>query len=175
MLLAENPAAKGYALWLVPAEPTFSLLAGAIFRLSREHFMPVFEPHITLLGGIVLQEENALAKSASLARILEPFRLELGTIGFLDEYFRSLFVTVVAGPSISKAHRAACRIFARQNAPYMPHASLIYGNLPVQIKQRVATGLSSLSGRTFGVRQLTLHRVNGPVRQWKCVKTFDLK
>jgi 2'-5' RNA ligase len=174
MLLEANPVGIGYALWLAPGEPAFSLLAGEIYRLSREHSTPPFDPHITLLSRIVLPEENALAKSAALARILKRFVIELGEIGCLDEYFRCLFVTVVANPSVLRVRQAACRVFARQNAPYMPHLSLVYGNLPVEIKRRVVAGLSSLSGQAFQVRRLTLHRVSGPVRQWKCIKAFDL-
>ncbi|HEX5412771.1 MAG TPA: 2'-5' RNA ligase family protein [Terriglobia bacterium] len=170
----ENPAAKGYAVWLMPAEPAFSLLAGAISRLSREHSTPRFKPHITLLGRIVLREEKALAKAALLARVLKPFRFELGNIGFLDDYFRSIFLTVVGDHSVSSAYRAACGIFYRQNAPYLPHISLIYGKLPVKTKQRVATGFSSLLDRTFQVHQLMLTRVDGRVRQWKRIKAFDL-
>lgn len=175
MLTSESPAAKGYALWLVPGQPAFSILASTISRLSREHSTPQFGPHITLLGRIVLPEAKALAKSASLASILEPFRFELGEIGFLDENFRCLFVTVVAGHAISRTYRAACRTFTRQNAPYMPHMSLVYGKLPPETKQKMATDLSWLSGRAFPVHQLMLWRVDGPVRQWKPVKTFDLR
>ena len=175
MPLDENPAGKGYALWLTPGEPVFSRLAGEIYRLGREHSTPPFEPHITLLSPIPLPEEKALAKSATLARILRPFQIELGEIGYLDEYFRCLFVTVAASPSISRARLFACRVFARQNAPYMPHVSLVYGNLLVEIKKRVAAGLSSLTGQVFQVRRLTLYGVSGPVRQWKCIETFDLK
>src|SRR5574337_1324526 len=102
MSLDGNPAEKGYSLWLVPGEPALSLLASAISRLSREYSTPRFKPHITLLGGIALQEANALAKLALLARTLEPFPIELGEIGFLDEYFRCLFVRVIAGSSITK-------------------------------------------------------------------------
>ncbi|HXH50741.1 MAG TPA: 2'-5' RNA ligase family protein [Terriglobia bacterium] len=174
MSLDANPAGKGYALWLMPGEPTFSFLAGQICRLCQEFSTPRFEPHITLLSRIALAEEKALAKSAKLARILKPFAIELGEIGYLDDFFRCLFVSVVANPSISKARLAACRVFARQNEPYMPHLSLVYGNLPVETKRRVATGLRSLSGRHFRFRRLALYRVGGPVRQWKCVKTFDL-
>jgi 2'-5' RNA ligase len=172
--LHANPVGKGYALWLTPKEPGYSLLAGEIYRLSQEHSTPRFDPHITLLSRIALPEEIALAKSATLKRILKPFRIELGEIGYHDEYFRCLFVTVFADSSISRARQAACRVFARQNTPYMPHLSLVYGKLPVEIKRRIATGLRSLSGRAFRVRRLTLHLVSGPVRQWKCIKAFDL-
>jgi 2'-5' RNA ligase len=172
--LHTNPVGKGYALWLTPEEPIYSLLAGEIYRLSQEHSTPPFEPHITLLSRIALPEENALAKTATLARIVKPFRIELGEIGYLDEYFRCLYVAVVADPSILRARQAACRVFARQNTPYMPHLSLVYGKLLVEFKRRVATGTSSLPSRPFQVSRLTLYRVGGPVRQWKCIKAFDL-
>lgn len=175
MLTSESPAAKGYALWLVPGQPAFSILASAISRLSREHSTPRFGPHITLLGRIVLPEAKALAKSASLASILEPFRFQLGNIGFLDENFRCLFITVVADHHISSACRTACRTFTRHGAPYMPHMSLVYGRLPPETKQKLATDFSWLSGRAFRVHQLMLWRVDGPVCQWKPVKTFDLR
>ncbi|TAM81882.1 MAG: hypothetical protein EPN47_10770 [Acidobacteria bacterium] len=175
MLLDENPTGKGYSLWLVPSEPAHSLLAGVISRLGRDHSAPRFEPHITLLGGIALQDRKAMAKLDSLARILEPVKVELGEIGFLDEYFRCLFVTVIAGSSLSSARRAACRVFARQNTPFMPHVSLLYGKLPVEMKHEIAAGLNSLSGQTFQVRRLALYKVSGSVHQWKCIKTFTLK
>jgi 2'-5' RNA ligase len=175
MSLGTNPVGKGYALWLTPGEPLFSHLAREVSRLSRELSTPRFEPHVTLLGGITLPEEKVLAHSVFLARILKPIRIELGDIGYLDEYFRCLFVTVLPGPSISEAHRVACGIFACQGAPYMPHVSLVYGKLQVEVKQRIATGLVSLTGHSFSVCKLTLYRVSGPVRQWKCIKAFDLK
>ena len=174
MSLDANPAGKGYALWLLPGEPTFSFLAGEIYRLCQEYSTPRFEPHITLLSRIVLAEEKALAKSTTLARILKPFTIELGDIGYLNEFFRCLFVSVVADTSISKARQAACRVFARQSAPYMPHLSLVYGKLPVQIKKKIAPGLGSLSGHGFWVRRLALYQVSGPVHQWKSIKAFDL-
>jgi 2'-5' RNA ligase len=175
MSLDANPAGKGYALWLMPGEPTFRCLAGEIYRLSHECSTLRFDPHITLLSRIVLAEEEALAKSAKLARILKPFAIEMGEIGYLNEFFRCLFVSVVADTSISKARQAACRVFGRQTAPYMPHLSLVYGTLPVQIKQKIAPGLCSLSGQGFWVRRLALYQVSGPVQQWKCVKTFNFR
>jgi 2'-5' RNA ligase len=175
MPLDANPVGKGYALWLTPGEPMFRCLARDISRLSRELATPRFEPHITLLSRIALQEEAVLAKSASLASILRPIRIELGEIGVLDDYFRCLFVTVTPCPAIGRAHQAACRVFACQRAPYIPHVSLVYGKLPTGTRKRIAAGLNSLPGKAFDVRKLTLYRVNGPVHHWKSIKTFDLK
>lgn len=170
-----TPAGKGYAIWLMPEEPMFSLLAGEISRLSQEHSTPPFDPHVTLLGGITLPEEKALAGSVSLAGLLKPFRMELGTIGYLDEYFRCLFVRVLSDDAITKAHQAACKAFGLPDTPYMPHVSLAYGKLRLNAKKRIAEGLGSLSGRMVDTRRLMLYRVSGPLHEWKRVERFDLR
>jgi 2'-5' RNA ligase len=174
MLPDAIPVGKGYALWLTPAEPIFSRCARKISRLSREHSTPRFEPHVTLLSRILLPEEKALAKSASLAGTLKPTGIELGEVSHLDEYFRCLFITVVPVGSIIKARRAACRVFGRQNSAYTPHVSLLYGKLPAETRKTIATGLSSLAGKNFHMRSLALCRVSGPPREWKCIRRFTL-
>jgi len=170
-----NPIGKGYALWLMPGEPIFSHLAREISRLSRQFSTPRFEPHMTLLSRITLPEKKVLGRSAELAGCLRPFRVELADIVDLDEFFRCLFVTVRADKPILRARRAACRVFARQWAPYMPHVSLVYGKLPADTRKKIARGLRLLPGQAFEVRRMALYRVSGPVRQWKCIETFDLK
>jgi 2'-5' RNA ligase len=169
------PAGKGYALWLTPVEPVFNRLAREILRLSRELSTPRFDPHVTLLGRILLSEEKALARSAHLAGMLKPTRVELSKIGNLDEYFRCLFVTVVPLDSIIKARQTACRVFGHQNTVYTPHVSLVYGKLLAEARERTAAGLSSLSGQKFNVRSLALYRVSGAPREWKCIRRFALK
>ena len=170
-----NPIGKGYALWLTPGEPMFSRLAREISRLSRQLSTPRFEPHVTLLSRIMLPEKKALGRSAKLSHCLRPFRTELADIDGLDEFFRCLFVTVRAAEPILSAHQAACRVFARQWVPYTPHLSLVYGKLPADRRKKIARGLSLLAGQVLDVRKMGLYRVSGPVRQWKCIETFDLK
>lgn len=153
----------------------FSRLAREISRLSQKLSTPPFEPHITLLGRIMLPEGKVLERSKHLAGRLRPFRIELADIDHLDEFFRCVFVNVRQGKAIMKARQAASRVFARRWAPYMPHVSLIYGKLPADRRKEIAKGLSLLAGQVFYVHKLALYRVNGPVRQWKCIETFDLK
>lgn len=176
MHLEMEPVAKGYALWLMPEEPMFSLLANTISRLSQELSTPFFEPHVTLLGGITVPEEEALAKCASLASILRRFRIELGDIGYLDEYFRCLFISVLQGDPIMKAHQAAQEAFDFQDeSPYMPHVSLVYGNLRIETKKGIAASFGSLSGQALEVSHLSLYKVSGAPREWECAKRFGLR
>lgn len=170
-----DPIGKGYALWLMPDQPMFSHLAREISRLSQQLSTPRFQPHITLLSRISLLEGKVLRRSRRLACCLRPFRIELADIDHLDEFFRCIIVTVRPGKAILKARLAACRAFDRQSAPYSPHVSLVYGRLPVDRMKEIAGSLRPFPGQAFEVRKMSLYRVNGPVRQWKCIETFDLK
>lgn len=170
------PVGKGYALWLVPEEPMFSLLAGRVSRLSREYSTPTFDPHITLLSGITAQEQEILANSRLLASSLRPIRVELGEVGYLDEYFRCLFFKVLPASAIIKAHYAAQEAFGLwSDSPYDPHLSLMYGRLQLETKKKVAADLSFLSGQKLELSCLQIYRVSGPPDMWKCIEKFDLR
>jgi 2'-5' RNA ligase len=170
-----DPVGKGYALWLMPDQPMFSHLSREVSRLSRQLSTPPFEPHITLLSWIVQPEGMVLRRSTRLADGLRPFRIELADADHMDEFFRCVFVTVRPGKAILTARLAACRAFDRQCAPYIPHVSLVYGRLPADRRKEIAGSLRQFPGQVLEVRKMALYRVNGPVRQWKCIKTFDLK
>ena len=171
-----NPVGKGYALWLVPVEPAFSLLSRHIARLSRELSTPQSNPHITLLSGITLPEEETLARSAVLGGSLRPFQIELGDINCLDEFFRCIFVSVIPDLPILKAHQAAREIFGMHDEPpYMPHISLVYGKLRPETSERIVAELASMTVRRSEICQLAIWRVSGPVHEWMCIKRFDLK
>jgi 2'-5' RNA ligase len=170
-----EPVGKGYALWLMPDQPMFSRLAREISRLSQQLTTPRFQPHITLLSRITLTEEKVLGRSMRLAGCLRPFRIELADVNQLDEFFRCLFVTLRSDKAILEARQVACRVFAGRRVPYLPHLSLVYGKLPADRRKEIAGSLRQFPGQACYLRKMALYRVNGPVRQWKCIKTFELK
>lgn len=175
MPLETGAVGKGYALWLMPGEPLFNRLSAEILRLSQELATPLFEPHVTLLGGITLPEEEVLARAIALAGALKPFQIELGEIGYLDEYFRCLFVRVVPGDHILKAHTAGMQIFGQPGGqPYEPHISLVYGKLGIERKRTIAAGRTSLTGQVFNVKSLAVYQVRGVPSDWKLIKSLEI-
>ena len=170
-----NPVGKGFALWLTPEEPPLVMLARQIARLSQEHSTPRFEPHFTLVAGITRPEEEIQARSIALAKTIRPFQIELGKIGYTNEYFRCIFVQVVPTNRIINAHQAALQAFSlRDVEPYLPHVSLVYGKLDPKTKKRVSAGIDPMRGQTFKVCSFTLWRVAGAPTEWKKLKKFDL-
>ena len=170
-----KPKAMTYSLWLMPGGQVYRRLHGVILKLSREYSTPAFKPHVTLLGRIVAPRREVLVKSAQLARSLRPLLIRLGALEGLDEYYRCLFVRAAKTGALKKASRAALRVFSRDERPaYMPHLSLVYGNLSPRVKEQIIRELGGQSELEFEVRSLHLYLTTGKPRAWRQVKVFDL-
>jgi 2'-5' RNA ligase len=163
---------KSYALWLIPEGKARTRLARAIRQLSRQHSTPIFAPHITLASGIVAPTSEVAVKSAQLAKSLRPLRLRLTHLDFRDEYFRCVFVRVAPTPQFARAHEQARRIFGWRG--FLPHVSLVYGDLSLAAKRNIALSLGRRFDLEFEVRRLDVVAIQGPPSQWRRVKSFRL-
>ena len=73
-----------YTLWLIPDNNTYNKLSDLIVGLSSLHDTPQFEPHVTLLGGIVDPLDIAIEKTEKLAKQLAPISASLTRTEFLE-------------------------------------------------------------------------------------------
>ena len=64
-----------YSLWLVPEGVVDGDLRAIVGRLAGEHGSPTFPPHVTLFGGIVGPEDDAVTHSRELAAQVAPFTI----------------------------------------------------------------------------------------------------
>ena len=175
MRLAGNskPKSMTYSLWLMPGGQVYRRLRGVILTLSRKYATPAFKPHVTLLGRIVGPRRQVLAKSAKFARGMRPLVVRLGSLDGLDEYYRCLFVRAAKTGPLTKANRAARRVFDLQKQPaYMPHLSLMYGDFPPRAKKQIIHALGGRLELEFEVRSLHLYSTTGKPRAWRQVRTF---
>ena len=165
-----------HALWLIPTGEPFARLAGTIRRLAREHGGPVFEPHVTLLGGMVGEAEAMANEAARLAAVTKPIDLRLRGIGFRAEFFRCLFLRVAKTEELTSAHERAAEIFPpRRKSPYVPHLSLIYADLEEGTKRRIAADLGETLETSFTVSSIHLVSLEGQPDTWRPVREFDLR
>ena len=173
--VSQPPAAEKYSLWLMPTGDVCDLLSRIIKRLSVELGAPEFSPHVTLLGGLVGPRSELIGQSARLAAGLRHFVIRLEEIDFLEEYFRCLFVRAALTRPLRKAHRAACQEFGHTREPaFMPHLSLLYGDFPRSLKERVMAEIGPRLDAQFKVRSLHLYRTHGEPRHWRRVASFGL-
>jgi 2'-5' RNA ligase len=164
-----------YALWLLLPEPVETRLRGLIHALAQRHATPVFEPHITLLSGLAGAEAALGERSGALARRLPPMEIELGALAHTPAYFRCLFVRLAESAPLKAAHRAACELFGvAEKEDFLPHASLVYGELDCATKERILEELGRRLDLRGTVTRIALIDYRGPPPAWRRVGTFAL-
>jgi 2'-5' RNA ligase len=163
----------GYSLWLQPTGDAFDHLAGIIAQLSAQYRTPVFEPHVTLLGGLTGNKDALAARTAQLAKLLKPNVIQLTTLDYLDEYFRCLFANAEKTPWLIDANTKARKLFHREDAPeFMPHLSLLYGDILPATKQAAIVQLGLVLDLEFPVASVHLVSTNGEPKEWYKIGEF---
>ena len=145
-----------------------------IAELSRRSGTPPFEPHLTLTGIEAPTAAAACARVTPLAATLAPLPVRLTEIGMTAEYFRCLFIRAAPSPALLHAYRSACAALGRPPAEFMPHLSLIYGELAPAAKNEIAAGLGGRFELEFTIERLALYTTFGLPPDWRCVGDFRL-
>lgn len=167
--------ARGYSLWLMPSGNEYEQLSARIRELSKAHDTPVFEPHVTLLGGLQEKESGIVARTKKLTEVLEPLTINLTQIEYRNEYFRCLFYSVEITTDVINGYTRTCDIFGvSEGKNYMPHLSLMYGDISQKTKERIISGINAVTNIRFLVRHIDLFSTNGEVEKWYKVKRFHL-
>ena len=169
---------RDYALWIIPEGKAYSELKQLIDLLSRKYSTPSFDPHITVLGRVTGYEKELTAKAARLAGIIRPFAISLRRIEYLDEYFRCLFILCNESKELINLHNKAKTIFnIKDKKCYMPHISLMYGNLPAHLKDNIISDIGKDFPDTFEMQRI--HLVSASIetdpKEWHSVKEFSLE
>jgi 2'-5' RNA ligase len=157
-----------YSLWLEPTGDIAYKLQERIKKLSNENGTPLFSPHVTLLGGIQGSESELVPLANTLASSVRPFELELTKAGYLDTFYQSLFIHVGENSTLLDLHKKACRLFdSGDEDNYMPHLSLLYGDLSKNEKLRIL----NMRGRefyiNFTVKSIVLMKTDGKPDEWR--------
>lgn len=165
---------KTYSLWLRPFGDLAFKLQQRIEKLSKKHDTPRFEPHVTLLGGLQAGETELIHLTDTLASSLHPFDLVLTRAGCRDAYYQSLFVHVEKDDALLKTQKMAERLFdSHSDEAYMPHLSLLYGDLSREEKERIL----NVMGREFHIRftahNLLLVDTTGQPENWKNIHSSE--
>ncbi len=169
------PQTRRHALWLTPRGPLAEELGRLIADLAGRHGAPVFEPHITLLGGIRGRESERIAQTRALACELKPFEITLTDADYLDEYFRCLFLDAARSEDIMAAHALAKQLLGvSDDLVFRPHLSLLYASLDAQQKEKILDRIARRFERSFLADRVALYCTEGPPPEWYCVKRFPL-
>ncbi len=163
-------------LWLMPDSDTYHKLSQLIAALSSVHQTPSFEPHVTLLSGIVDQPKLALQKTEELAASTSVLQVALTQIEYLEYFYRCLFFRTDNSQSIFELRAKAEDLFEHtQVNPFIPHISFLYGSIPVFQKKAIVEDLGDEFLVDFKMEKIRLLRTELSPEHWELLGEFDLQ
>jgi len=172
----KSSSTMGYHLFLIPPEKERLELQAIITSLATGYDSISFEPHITLLARIEESDEKHLLElTKCLAKEHEPISVVLEGVGIEDAYYRALYYRVRENNALMSMHEHAIGLFKTSaSAPYMPHLSLYYGNLPTLHKEAMSSALVPQKSFNFEIDSVHLYRTSGEPHQWVRIGEFKL-
>lgn len=164
-----------YALWLVPDAPAYEKLALLIEELSSTHGTPRFEPHVTLLSGIINSEEEAVEQCRLFASSQSILSAQLIEIQYLEQFYRCLFFKTDTNKALLQLRQQAEEQFAHtQVRPFVPHLSFLYGSLPKFKKESIIEQLGNRFFVNLVFRKIRLIEIRQRPEFWRVVADFPL-
>lgn len=164
-----------YSLWLRPFGEIAYSLQQRIEKLSETYHTPVFEPHITLLGGLQLGKTGLTQLVETLASSLHPFDVVLTRAGYRDTFFQSLYVHVEKNEALLNARKTAEQLFDHPEEEFMPHLSLLYGDFSRDEKERILNVMGREFHIRFPVHSILLVNTTGEPGRWEKVHSAEFK
>jgi 2'-5' RNA ligase len=123
---------RTYSLWLVPGTETTARrqLRATITRLAdRYEDAPVFEPHVTVVGGID-GERGALEETTrTLAARTTSLELTFGGVRWSTTRHQCVFLLVEPTLELLELRPSAQEAIGGSAEAYHPHLRLVYGDM----------------------------------------------
>ena len=172
-----------YSIWLMPEGDVFDKFSKLIIKISDEYNSPKYQPHVTLLGGLVgFTKEEVMSKASELAKSIEPFTITLTEVTYPasypndhEAYYRSLYILAERTQPLMKANELARTMFSREgDPPFNPHLSIMYEPFPAETKEEIISKIGREFNVGFEVNNIYLWSDKGLPHEWKLIKKIPL-
>lgn len=160
-----------YSIWLQPPEPVFSELQKIIKDLARQYNAPVFEPHMTVLGGFEYDLEELVSKVKTVTSQIQDIELSLGPVSFSTTYYQSVFVRVNSSAVLMQLNLDVKKALGFENELFMPHVSLLYGKHDMATREKIVYDLN-IKQTSFIVKNAVIVPVTDNEKDWKPVSVI---
>ena len=174
----KDSSTSEYSLWLAPDEETaaYRQLQAVISDLADAHHdAPVFEPHVTVVGGINDERDSLRDTLQTLGTHRAPLEVAFESVRWSTT--RSQCVFLLAKPTLElfELHTSARDATDVSKEAYYPHLSLLYSDMGLKRRRAVAQSVDSASlPSRITCRTLTLVETSGSEPEWEAIASVAL-
>ena len=154
------------SIWLMPAEEDAAFYQNIIDNLSKRLGTPSFEAHITLTSA-KNPTEAQLNKLRKFYNINVPFKVQMKNLGTLHKYYAQFFISGNGGQRLLNLWQKSLEVFEMPAYQYMPHLSLLYGDLDKEIIESLMEEYKDELNRTIVIDHIKIMDTSGEIADWK--------
>lgn len=159
-----------HSIWLTLDTAAEARLCPLVDGLAAEYGRPSFQPHITLLGEL---NGSADATADALDGLDWPgtATAQVTGVDWGGTYFTAIFLDLTVPKAFFEIRdRVSQALLGRAPKPYRPHASLAYGPIETEEKQRlIARFRRDFQGAEFGIGAVAVVSSSDttPIEDWR--------
>ncbi|CAM0954560.1 unnamed protein product [Alopecurus aequalis] len=180
---ADQSPEEVYSVWALPPEHVRARFREIMTGLRAAHGGPTFEPHATAVGAVRMRRSEAIqALRAAAAAGVAPYTARVTGVARGDFFYQCVYLLLEPTPEVIQPSDHFCAHFGyERTTPYMPHVSLLYGDLTDEEKEvarkKVEELDSELIGLEFEISELALYRTDTEdksLESWELVEVCNL-
>ncbi|KAJ4980978.1 hypothetical protein NE237_031815 [Protea cynaroides] len=164
-----------YSVLALPPEDVNNRLNDLMKGLRSEFGGPEIVPHITVVGITRLTKADALKKFKSACEGLKSYTGQVDSVAKGTSFYECVFLLFHATPEmISTADHCNGCFGNKSSTPYMPHLSLLYGDLTDEEKKKAQEKAKlldkSISSLSFKISRLALYKTpsgDSSLKSWE--------
>ncbi|XP_031287467.1 cyclic phosphodiesterase-like [Pistacia vera] len=157
-----------YSVWAAPPVDVIPRIKKLMEGLRSEFGGPQLEPHMTVVGLVSLTKDDALAKFKAACDGLKTYNCSV------DSWATGLYVVEASAKSSST-------FGFKSSTPYMPHISLLYGDLTDEEKKKAQEKAyfldESIDQLSFPITRLQLWKTpasDNTLTSWEKIAEYNL-
>ncbi|CAL1400796.1 unnamed protein product [Linum trigynum] len=182
MEAAGNDKKHVYSVWGAPPNDVRDRLKKLMDGLRSEFGGPEFQPHVTVVGAITLTEQDALSKFNSACEGLKGYLATVDRVAAGTFFYQCVYLLLHPTSEVVEASSHCSGHFGyKSSTPYMPHLSLLYGDLTDEEKKKAqekAVQLDdSINSLSLEISSLELWKTDtedNSLKSWEKISEFNL-
>ncbi|KAL5732012.1 hypothetical protein ACHQM5_004680 [Ranunculus cassubicifolius] len=166
-----------YSVWCIPSAEVTERFKKLMAHLRSEFGGPEIEPHTTFVRAVELTEEDAIKKFHLACEGVKSFTATVKGVSTGT----CVYLLVQPSDEMVEASAFSSKIFGyTRSTSYMPHVSLLYGDLTDEDKQKAKAKAeafdATISNFTFPITRLALYKTPEDItlKSWEKIADCEI-
>jgi 2'-5' RNA ligase len=165
-----------YSIWLQPDPDSseYHRLRELIGDYSQRYDdAPVFEPHITVVGGLSDDQDAVTETTRTLVQEQESFEVSLPRVHCSTTRFQCVFLLVEPILELLSLHENTVEAFETSGGMYVPHLSLLYSDMSLEERLKLVESIDSESlPEVVFLDSVAVVETTGDTREWETIAEY---